>query len=331
MAETNVAASSPAEQTDPFGGIQPTFDEYSSYRKSGELPARFKPAGSTAVEDAPEKTADMPADEESETVPESDPEEVQEPPAKTSEAQKRILQLLAENKRLKQEAAAKPGVKTESPTAQAAQQPQGARPKPNVSDMGADGKPKYAQYEEYIEDLADWKAEQHLERFKVQQAKQVEAQQLRAKIEEGKAIYGDDFGDVSDEAAGVIGNDKDVPQLIKQRIGRSELLPHLLYTIAGEENGIEKLTALAKSDPFKALDYIALTENLIREELAKGKTGGEEDEDGKAPEKKRTNAPKPPSPVGGPSSRAFDVSDDSLSADEWARRRTAQLEKRKKG
>lgn len=43
------------------------------------------------------------------------------------------------------------------------------------------------------------------------------------------------------------------------------------------------------------------------------------------PEKRQTQAPKPPTPVGGSSSRAFDVNDESLSEDEWMRKRNAQL------
>jgi hypothetical protein len=92
--------------------------------------------------------------------------------------------------------------------------------------------------------------------------------------------------------------------------------------MTGDE-GLPKFLAMAKSDPFKALDYIAVTENLIREELAKGGKGESE-----APERK-TTAPKPPSPVSGASSRAFDVSDESLSAEEWARKRNAQIAKKK--
>ena len=46
--------------------------------------------------------------------------------------------------------------------------------------------------------------------------------------------------------------------------------------------------------------------------------------------RKTTSAPKPPSPVGGGSSRAFDVSDESLSADAWFHKRNADLARRGK-
>jgi len=50
----------------------------------------------------------------------------------------------------------------------------------------------------------------------------------------------------------------------------------------------------------------------------------------KAPEpKKSTWTAKPPSPVGGTSSRSFDVSDESLSPEEWMRKRNAQLERKR--
>lgn len=47
-------------------------------------------------------------------------------------------------------------------------------------------------------------------------------------------------------------------------------------------------------------------------------------------EPKRTSAPKPPSPVSGGSSRVFDVSDETISADEWLKNRNASLQRRGK-
>jgi hypothetical protein len=44
----------------------------------------------------------------------------------------------------------------------------------------------------------------------------------------------------------------------------------------------------------------------------------------------KTSAPKPPSPVGGSSGRGFDVSDESLSSDEWMRQRNEQVSRRRR-
>jgi hypothetical protein len=44
--------------------------------------------------------------------------------------------------------------------------------------------------------------------------------------------------------------------------------------------------------------------------------------------RRATSAPKPPSPVGGASSRTFNVNDDSTSVDDWLRGRHADLKRR---
>ena len=107
MAEvTTQAVSSPVEAQDPFNGNQPSLREYSAYRQSGEIPERFKPAvvAEAATADTPEQTAD------SENVTDSETEETQEQPHKVSGAEKRIKQLLAENKSLKEAQQAKKDV-----------------------------------------------------------------------------------------------------------------------------------------------------------------------------------------------------------------------------
>jgi hypothetical protein len=108
-------------------------------------------------------------------------------------------------------------------------------------------------------------------------------------------------------------------------VSDSDLLADVVFTIGSNPTDLANFVQTARTNPRKAMQYVTRVEGLIQEELsADGK------EAAKAPEPKKTQAPKPPSPVGGGSSRGFDVSDETLSADEWARKRNAQLARRNK-
>jgi hypothetical protein len=317
MAETNGAASSPAESVDVFGGLQPTMSEYSSYRSTGELPDRFK--SNATVTDAPEETVDEPAAEEAESDSESDTEEAQEPAPKGSPAQKRILQLLAENKRLKAERETAQPVATPAPAPQPA-----TRQKPAIDAKDDKGQPKYASYEDYIEDLADWKSEQRMLQFKREQVEQAALNSLKAKLEESRSRYSD-ADEVIFPAADAIRN-ANIPMAVKEVFAQSDVFTDLCYVVGSDKEELKKFIQLSQTNPRAALARVFEYERGVKEELAKGNAV---EPDVKAPERK-TTAPKPPSPVSGASSRAFDVSDESLSAEEWARKRNAQLQKRGK-
>ena len=325
MAEiTTQAASSPAETADVFNGQQPTMEEYSSYRTTGELPARFKPA-EPAANDTPEQTAAAAEVEEPEIAPESDPEKAQEPPQKsTSPAEKRIKELLAKNKDLERKLAAQPptDAKPDSSTATATPQkadPQYTRPKPKPEGMNQDGKP-YATYEDYVEDLANWSGEQKLAQFQRSQAEQQAQKALQTKLDDARARY-TDADDVIFPTADAIGK-ANIPPVVKQVIEDSDVFVDLCYVIGSDSDELKKLVALAQTNPRAAIGRVFEYERGIKEAL--GKTSAS----GAAPEKKQTQAPKPPSPVGGSNGRAFDANDDSLSADEWMRKRNAQLANR---
>jgi hypothetical protein len=322
MAETVVAASSPAEMEDPFKGQNVSFDEFSKFRLDGELPERFKPAtADSEPAAAPEETVD-----DTENAPDSDPEDAQEQPPKTPEAAKRIKQLLAEKKELerKLEEAAKKDGKTESSPAPAPQPT--ARVKPKPEDTDSEGKPKYKTYEEYGEALAAYIVDERLEAAEKRQAEQKALETLKGKLDEARTRY-EDADRVIFPTAQAIQAAK-IPPIIKDLFAKSDLYPHLCYVVGSDPEELKGFVSLAQTSPRAALAKLFEYERGITEELAKGATAAE---DGKAPEPKRTSAPKPPTPVGGGSSRAFDVSDESLSADEWARRRNAQINLRKKG
>lgn len=331
MAETQ-AASSPAEAVDPFEGEQVSLHEFSKYRETGELPARFKPAeaAESAPADAPEETA------ETEETPEaeSDAEEAQEPPQKAvSPAEKRIKQLLAEKKELQRrlEAAAKP-TQTDSSSRPA------PPPPPQTFDEWIDRFDVDRWEEEYASshpqasfgkmqlerDIYIDKVRDHFRG--IEQRAQAEKQALDSKVAEARERY-ENFDEITDNFLSQVIDQRGVPQIplpVLAIVNDSEYLADLLYTIGEDEGELAKFVAMAKANPNKAIRYVTRVESLIAEELAKPR-----DAEGKftekAPEPKKTAAPKPPSPVNGGTSRAFDVNDESLSTEEWMRKRNHQL------
>jgi hypothetical protein len=313
-----VVDSTPAETEDVFNGQQVSLREFSKYRQDGELPERFKP------NDTPEETAATEA-EEPKPEPESEPDETQDPPQKVSGAEKRIKQLLAEKKELERKLAGKQDVQPESSPAP---EPQSTRTKPTANDNDKDGKPKYSTYEDFVEDLADWKAEQRMETAKREQAQQESQKALKSKLDEARARY-DDADDVIFPANQAIQNAK-MPLVVKEVFAQSDVFIDLCYVVGSDPEELKKFISLAQTNPRAAIGKVFEYERGIREELSK-ESSTPRDDKGKftAPEAKKTSAPKPPSPVGGASSRAFDVSDESLSAEQWALKRNQDIQKRR--
>ena len=316
------AASSPAEAADPFNGQTPTLSEFNSYRQSGEVPPRFAPepvpAAVPAEGDEPEN-APHPAAEDDQELPEGI----------GNKARRRFEKLLADKKELERRLAAvqtaKPETQTALPAAPEAVQTAPTRPEPTVADKNADGTLKYADYAAFIKDLGRWSAEQTLYESRQRDMQQQQGQQVQQKVESDRERYGEEFDTVIEPTAGAIMSNKQIPLEVKRMLAQSDVLPELVYTIGTDDKTMQKLVRVAQSDPQQAMYYIAELSAQIRAELAAPVA---ETESHEAPEPRRTSAPKPPSPVTGPSSRAFDVSDESLSAEDWMRKRNAQVARR---
>jgi len=338
MAETT-AASSPAEVADVFNGQEVSLSEFSKYREDGTVPERFKPAepAESAPADAPEETA------ETEDEPESEPEaEAQEQPQKVSPAEKRIKQLLAEKKELqrKLEAAAKP-TQPDSSTAQAPRAPQNYqeyrqafKPSAFIEEYGKQNPD--ATYEDANAAMADhlFEVRKHFET--IEQRVTAERDAVNAKATAARERY-ENFDEIKDTFLGKVLVEQPngtvipaIPLQVLALINDSDVMPDLLYTIGSDEAELAKFVDMAKSNPNKAIRYVTKVESLIAEELAKPKETTVRGEDGKfkssAPEKPKTQAPKPPSPVNsGGTSRGFDPNDESLPTDEWFRKRNAEV------
>ena len=315
------AESSPAVEVDPFKGQTPSLQEYNQYRTSGEVPERFNPA-----EDAEPATAETPAEgDEPENETESASENDQEPPEGIGKkARRRFEKILAENKELKAKVAqqAKPDDKPAPSAAPQVRQIPPTRPEPTLDDKNEDGTLKYADYAVYVKDLGRWSAEQTLHESQQREIQQKQVQQLTEIVESARKRYGDEFESVLEPTAGVI-NSSFAPNVM-EAIASSDVSPEIIYTLGTDKKTMDGLQRLSKVNPTQAIKYIGALEAGIRQELA-----ADETEPAVAPETKQTTAPKPPVPVSGPSSRAFDVSDESLSPEDWARKRNADLARRR--
>lgn len=320
MSETQ-AAPSTAEMPDPFNGGSPTLTEYARYRDEGEVPERFKPAEV------------QPETEESAPSPDAEPEGESAAPEPKQEYKKRteqrFRQLTDEVKTLKQqlEEARRP---QPTQTAPSPVKPAQAR---NYQEW-YDGFDAQKWVESYIAENPSSSYEKanaamfnHMvdvrDRFRSNEESQKQQQrEIESKADEARSRY-DNFDEVIQPAGEILARDPEIPMIVKQMVGASDVLPDLVYVLGEDPAALAKFVRTAKTNPTEALRQIALTESLIREELE----GSEKPS--VTPAKQSTAAPKPPSPVSGGSSRAFDVTDESLSPDEWLRKRTEQIRRRK--
>ena len=230
---------------------------------TGELPEK-----KTESKPAESATADTPKEATPETPAESGPAKPQEQQKKGKDAEHRIKELLSEQKRLRAELEAmktRPAQQAETPKPQ---QPQYTRPKPTVDAKNQDGTQKYGTYEDYIEDLADWKAEQRIAEQMRQFQAQSQQRQLAEGVEQARSRY-ENFDQIGLPVANAIVSDPQIPVGLKTRINNSKVLPDLLYTIGGDPQFMQRFVLMAKTDPEGARDVVALMERDIQEQLSK--------------------------------------------------------------
>ena len=188
----------------------------------------------------------------------------------------RIKELNAENKRIKAELeeARKPKeTKVDSSTTRPAEQKPAivpeTRPKPTVKDQTADGKAKFATYEDFMEDLADWKAEQRMAaRDRERQASQ-QREALGKHLNEARERYAD-FDAVTNPVIAEMLK-PDIPREVFAVLNDSPVLADLLYTIGGTEASKADFLEACRNNPTKALRVALLMEQEIVKELGAGR------------------------------------------------------------
>lgn len=165
-----------------------------------------------------------------------------------------------------------------------------SRPKPTEND---DKYKTGATYADFVEDLADWKAEQRELKLRrdldAQSTQRIEADRAsRTRMDyvngtvfpAGRAAY-PDFDAVLN------GNTTPTPAIVHEAILRMEHPEHVLYTLAKDSAKLDAVIALA-SDPLKL--GIAIAQCMPRESVAPPAST--------APVVRTTNAPAPMQPVG---------------------------------
>jgi hypothetical protein len=180
-------------------------------------------------------------------------------------------------------------------------------------------KPKaedFEKHEEFIEAMADWKAEQKLaDREAKQREAQVksEGQKKRdehfKRYEEFKAKH-EDFEETLEDIKGI-----QVSMTVNNAIIESEFGPALMYEFAKNPDELKRISAL---DPIAAAKAIGKIEARIEKDSSLEK---EEKVEAK-PE--TTKAPKPIKPVGGKASVIKTIRDD-LPYDEWVAVRRKEI------
>ena len=282
-------------------------EQRTEWRKTGKIP---EPSNEASV---PSEQSDA---QKAESAPASEAGKPQEKAHKKLSADERIAQLEATIEKIRKGAAkaepkqaeetkaaesspAKPAeIKLETKAAPKLEPPK----EPDIKAAeysGVDGWDKYeADVRKYNRDLAKYEAAEAVEKFKRDQVQEQQLKSVLQQIETGRKTY-TDFDQKTAPVFQVLIADLESP--VAKLVGESPIFEHLMYVIGGEG---EEFISLLKSNPMHALRKAVIMENLVMEELKKGKTESKEterDEKGqfKAPEKKITGAPPPVSEVGG--------------------------------
>jgi len=158
-------------------------------------------------------------------------------------------------------------------------------------------KPKWASYEDFIKAQARWEAKQEIAEVLRQQQEEAQKRASDAKLDEARSRYGEEASDIINDLAGEINSDPAIPGVIIAMLRDSECSADLLYVIGSKPEERKTFMHLVKTNPGKAIRYIALTESLIADELASKQSKPAASEH--PPAKTQTSAPKPPAEVGG--------------------------------
>lgn len=285
---------------------------YDHWRKTGEreLPTTAEPAPAKETSAEPEKV---------ESAPESAPGTILEKARaqhKGTPAPERIKQLLEQNKAKDAEIARlKAGTKPQAESA----------PAKSVNPLEAPKKPKQDDFktweefdaarDDYYEKKASYEAHSAVEGYKQQQVREAGERAIAEKVAEAKKVYPDLDADKLGVIATEISGDQAMPLMVKQRIGRSTVMPHLLYVLTGDPAKWDAFRNLAKTDPLAANDELVLMEQLIKQEL--GKKSEATVEEKPTPEKKVTNAPPPPREANGKGTVPPDAVGNALENDDF--------------
>jgi hypothetical protein len=320
----------PVEAVDPFQGGEPSFAEFSKYRQDGTIPERFKAKTDEKPEEAPAQpeeaakpqTGEEPVTEQEKAKERDDKGKFTKKVEFSTEQQevfdrefrKREAKIRRE---FEQKYAAQPS--EVQPTAgekqtSAAESTEPKRPEPpDISTYSGTLEEFNAELKAYPAKLQAFLDAKHEYTQRVQSV-----QQKLAKTETEAYKAHPDYKEEFEALVADINADTEpkMPAHVMQAIQNEADDPHeITYHLAKNREEYRKFASL--SPEAAAREVIRLDTRLSFAKSAPAPVK-------EAPKPK----PKPPEPVGTrQSTSAFDVNDESLSADEWARQRTEQRRK----
>lgn len=299
------------ENTDAKIGTAPSaVQEQANPYASGKLTREMSQAWSEGKEFKPQSAAPVAADSQEQAVaseeksksasaPEAGKETQEKNTRRKPGAEERISELIADKKRLEQELAEARKPKTtqaESSTAKATEtakeQPKKleAPKKPVLEEFVKQGKTieDYdAAMDEYHEKNTEYKIQKALEEDRQKQA--LESAKRKAKEEWDAAAKR--YPDLKDVVVPFANELNYANQLVQAALNRSDVLHDLLYVIASKPEDRAAFLKEAKEDPLAAIERIAVTQRLIREQLSgksKEKSEAEPKEKKEPPAKTKT-------------------------------------------
>jgi hypothetical protein len=274
-----VADSTPAPET----ALAPTdASNYAEWRTTGKQPEP-KAASTTAKESS---AGDKPAEK---IAPAS---EAGTHKQERSNAETRLAEVLADLKtagltpselktyKRAAAAAAEPAARTDAtpaPSTVAVEQP-GLKPpvKPDFKNWTGTWEEREAAIEKYHEENAAYQAAKAVRDDRAQQAQAAQDRDLAGKIGDANTRYGGDAGarivTTAQAIFGKPGEGMQIPGAVAAVIDGSAVIVDLLYAIGGDKpETLAEFVALAKANPGAALRKVVLMEQLVSDELAKGK------------------------------------------------------------
>lgn len=323
----------PSTATTGIENLSP--DERQKWRMTGELPERKeeeppKPSNeesAPSLEEQKEAPPSEPAEGRAEAAPDSEPDATQgKPDRKLTPAEKRIKRLLAQRRaderriqELEGKIAASTRSATEPPPAENKEEAKAERARPTPQDKKPDGSLKYSTYEEFAEDLADWKVEQRLGQAFAERDKAAKEQAAKTQQEQQQAAITNDWvgkvGKAREKYADfdTVALNEDLPvksgSVVDVRILTSPTGTDLLYYLGQHPEELEKINALPPMD--------AAFELFKIESTLSGTPGP----------RKVTQAPPPAREVGGRGSAPTDSVASAVSNGDFASYRSAMNRK----
>lgn len=327
-----------AVEQDVFQGQEPTFAEYSQYRKDGTVPERFKPAA------AEPKQEEKPAATQEEAKTEGDKGASQSEQDKERDEQGKFK---AKNEPLftpdQQKAFDKAFARREAKlrreyderiAAIESKQSQGAAPAKEPTQEAASSEPQPPEIpdittfagtaEEFQQALKDYPAKlaAYLD---VKRTHEESAKTLAKRLADSEAAARKAHADFQEQFDGLIadvesGEEQKLSQHVLKAIAEDTDDPHgLTYYLATNREEYRRLAELA---PNQALKEVLKLEFKLQREKEPAKAAPAQE----ANQKPTSKAPPPVEPVAArQTSKAFDVNDESMSADEWAAKRNKQV------